>query len=99
MIAWPFSCFDTIGSLNAGYFTYDGDQSGQRNQNVAAGDVPGGSAGIERTRLWRGNAGQPFDPNYHTPRDTIDDVNLEALAIMGPGVAFTIGTSRSRSTG
>ena len=148
MIAWPFSCFDTIGSPNAGYFTYDGDQSGQRSQNVAAGDVPGGSAGIERTlagylnlagwrpadqplgpgtdyfpvltagvpiggmttgatgkktdvqaRLWRGNAGQPFDPNYHTPRDTIDDVNLEALAIMGPGVAFTIGTSRSRSTG
>ena len=52
-----------------------------------------------QARLWRGNAGQPFDPNYHTPRDTIDDVNLEALAIMGPGVAFTIGTSRSRSTG
>ena len=52
-----------------------------------------------QARLWRGNAGQPFDPNYHTPGDTIDDVNLEALAIMGPGVAFTIGTSRSRSTG
>ena len=133
VIAWPFSCFDTIGSPNAGYFTYDSDQSGQRNQNVAAGDVPGGSAGIERTLAgylnlagWRpadqplgpgtdyfpvltagvpiggmttGAAGQPFDPNYHTPRDTIDDVNLEALAIMGPGVAFTIGTSRSRSTG
>ena len=68
MIAWPFSCFDTIGSPNAGYFTYDGDQSGQRNQNVAAGDVPGGSAGIERTLAgylnlagWR-PADQPLGP-------------------------------------
>ena len=68
VIAWPFSCFDTIGSPNAGYFTYDGDQSGQRNQNVAAGDVPGGSAGIERTLAgylnlagWR-PADQPLGP-------------------------------------
>ncbi|MGZ6779899.1 MAG: M28 family peptidase, partial [Mycobacterium sp.] len=41
--------FDMLGSPNAGFFTYDGDQSGQANPNVPADTVPLGSAGIERT--------------------------------------------------
>jgi Zn-dependent M28 family amino/carboxypeptidase len=41
--------FDTIGSPNAGFFTYDGDQSGQPNPDIPASAVPVGSAGIERT--------------------------------------------------
>ena len=40
---------DMIGSPNAGYFTYDGDQSGQPNPEIPLGTVPDGSAGIERT--------------------------------------------------
>jgi hypothetical protein len=40
---------EPIGSVNAGYFTYDGDQSGQPNPQVPAASVPEGSAGIERT--------------------------------------------------
>ena len=40
---------DTIGSPNAGYFTYDGDQSGAPTADVDPDDVPIGSAGIERT--------------------------------------------------
>lgn len=130
--------FDMVGSPNAGFFTYDGDQSGQ------AGDpkpIPEGSAGIERTmagylnlagarpadmpisgntdyhpflragvpiggattgssqrktevqaRLWGGRAGVAFDPNYHTSRDTIDNVDARALGIMGSAIAFTVGT-------
>jgi Zn-dependent M28 family amino/carboxypeptidase len=133
--------FDGIGSPNAGYFTYDGDQSGQPNPDLPASRVPAGSAGIERTlagylnlagvrpadmplgqasdyspflaagvpiggittgasqrktdtqaRLWGGQAGAPFDPGYHTPRDTIDNLDRRALSITGPGVAFTVGT-------
>ncbi len=38
---------DTLGSPNAGYFTFDGDQSGPANPDIPA--VPDGSAGIERT--------------------------------------------------
>ena len=38
-----------IGSPNAGYFTYDGDQSGQPNPDVPLQSVPAGSAGVERT--------------------------------------------------
>ena len=38
-----------LGSPNAGYFTYDGDQSGQPNPDIPAQAVPAGSAGVERT--------------------------------------------------
>ncbi|MCV7091531.1 M28 family peptidase [Mycobacterium interjectum] len=133
--------FTVLGSPNAGFFTDDGDQSGPPAPGIAFGDVPDGSAGIERTlggylnlagkrpadmplgtrtdyhpfmiagvpiggmttgasqpkttvqaRLWGGQAGAPFDPNFQGPRDTVDAVNREALAIMGSGVAFAVGT-------
>ena len=133
--------FDMLGSPNAGFFTYDGDQSGQPNPDVPASTVPTGSAGIERTlagylnlagirpadmplgkaadyspfldagvpiggtttgaaqrktetqaRLWGGTAGVAFDRNNHLPGDTVDNVSRDALAVMGPGVAFAVGT-------
>jgi hypothetical protein len=133
--------FDMLGSPNAGYFTYDGDQSAQPNPEIPSRDVPAGSAGIERTlagylnlagirpadmplakttdyspflaagipiggattgasqrktevqaRLWGGRAGVAFDPNYHTPGDTIDNVDRRALSVMGPAVAYAVGT-------
>jgi Zn-dependent M28 family amino/carboxypeptidase len=133
--------FDMIGSPNAGYFTYDGDQSAQPNPEVPSRDVPAGSEGIERTlagylnlagvrpadmplakttdyypfltagipiggvttgssqrktevqaRLWGGRAGVAFDPNYHRPGDTIDNIDRDALSAMGPAVAFAVGT-------
>ena len=133
--------FDMLGSPNAGYFTYDGDQSGQPNPEIPVRAVPSGSAGIERTlvgylnlagirpadmplakftgyspfltsgipigglttgssqrktevqgRLWGGQAGVAFDPNYHTPGDTIDNIDRQALSVMGPAVAYAVGT-------
>ena len=45
-----------------------------------------------QARLWGGQAGQPFDPNYHTARDTIDNVNRDALGIMASTVAFAVGS-------
>jgi Zn-dependent M28 family amino/carboxypeptidase len=47
---------------------------------------------IVQARLWGGQAGAPFDPNYQSPRDTVDNINREALAVMGAGVAFAVGT-------
>ncbi|MUL81892.1 MULTISPECIES: M28 family peptidase [unclassified Mycolicibacterium] len=130
--------FDMVGSPNAGFFTYDGDQSAQATDPKP---IPEGSAGIERTlagylnlagarpadmpisvtsdyhpflqagvpiggattgssqrktevqaRLWGGRAGAAFDPNYHTRRDTIDNIDAHALGIMGSAVAFTVDT-------
>jgi Zn-dependent M28 family amino/carboxypeptidase len=132
--------FTVLGSPNAGFFTDDGDQSGPPGLGVASGDVPEGSAGIERTlsgylnlagrrpadmplgtrtdyhpfmvagvpiggitagasqtkttvqaRLWGGQPGVLFDPNYQSARDTVDNINREALAVMGSGVAFAVG--------
>ena len=132
---------DAVGSPNAGYFTYDGDQSGQPNPDIPPQSVPAGSAGIERTlagylnlggvrpadmplsrtadygpflaagvpigglttgtsqrktevqaRLWGGQAGVAFDPNYHTPRDNIDNVDGKALSVMGQAFAFALST-------
>ena len=130
-----------VGSPNAGYFTYDGDQSGQPNPDIPSQTVPSGSAGVERTlagylnlggvrpadmplsrtadyaaflaagvpigglttgwsqqktpvqaRLWGGQAGVAFDPNYHTARDAIDNVNRQALSVMAQALAFAVGT-------
>lgn len=132
--------FDMLGSLNAGFFTYDGDQSASPSRDVEPEDVPAGSAGIERTlagylnlagkrpadmplsggtdytpflfagvpvggmttgasqqktpaqaRLWGGRAGAAFDPNYRGARDDIDNINRDALAVTGSGVAFAVG--------
>jgi Zn-dependent M28 family amino/carboxypeptidase len=132
---------DMLGSSNAGYFTYDGDQSGQPNPDIPAQSVPAGSAGVERTlagylnlagvrpadmplsrtadygpfmaagipvggltagssqrktevqaRLWGGRAGVPFDPNYHTARDTVDDIDRQALSVMGQAAALAVVT-------
>lgn len=60
--------------------------------------IGGATTGAEQrkteiqAKLWGGQAGVPFDPDYHSPRDTIDNIDSEALAIMGPAVAFAVGT-------
>ncbi|MCW2559109.1 MAG: aminopeptidase [Mycobacterium sp.] len=140
--------FDMLASQNAGYFTYDGDQSGQASPGIPAASVPPGSAGVERTfagylnlagvrpadmplsrasdygpflaagipiggittgasqlksavqaRLWGGKAGVAFDPDYRTSRDVVGNVNVEALAITGPAVAFAVGTYAASTDG
>jgi Zn-dependent M28 family amino/carboxypeptidase len=132
---------DALASPNAGYFTFDGDQSGQASPDIPAQSVPAGSAGVERTlagylnlggvrpadmplsriadyapflaagvpigglttgwsqrktevqaRLWGGNAGVAFDPNWRTARDNIDNLDRNALSVMGQALAFTVGT-------
>lgn len=62
---------------------------------VPIGGVTAGSTQTKTTvqaRLWGGQAGVPFDPNYQSPRDTVDAINREALAIMGSAAAFAVGT-------
>ena len=45
-----------------------------------------------QARLWGGQVGAWFDPNYQSPRDTVENVNREALAVMGSGVGFAVGS-------
>jgi len=51
-----------------------------------------------QARLWGGKAGVPYDPNFQSPRDTVDNINRDALAVMGSGVGFAVG-SYAESTG
>ncbi|MDP7704169.1 M28 family peptidase [Mycobacterium sp. TY815] len=65
---------------------------------VAGVPVGGMNTGASQTkttvqaRLWGGQPGAAFDPNYQGPRDTVDAINRDALAVMGSGVAFAVGT-------
>ncbi|WP_205876213.1 M28 family peptidase [Mycobacterium camsae] len=65
---------------------------------VAGIPVGGMNTGASQTktnvqaRLWGGQPGAAFDPNYQSARDTIDAINRDALAVMGSGVAFAVGT-------
>lgn len=52
-----------------------------------------------QARLWGGRAATAFDPNYHTGRDTVDNVDRRALGIMAPGVAFAVGTYAQSTDG
>ncbi len=46
----------------------------------------------EQVGYWGGTAGEQFDPCYHEPCDTYDNVNLEALDINSDSIAFTVLT-------
>jgi Peptidase family M28 len=62
---------------------------------VPIGGITTGTVGKKtdvQARLWGGDPGAPFDPGYHTPRDTVDTVNRDVLALTGPGVAFAVGS-------
>jgi Zn-dependent M28 family amino/carboxypeptidase len=45
-----------------------------------------------QARLWGGKAGVPFDTDWRTPRDSIDNIDPHALSVMGSATAFAIAT-------
>ncbi|HEY5857205.1 MAG TPA: M28 family metallopeptidase [Aldersonia sp.] len=42
--------------------------------------------------MWGGTAGETFDPNYHTDRDRLDNVNRDAFEMNAETVAFATAT-------
>jgi hypothetical protein len=44
-----------------------------------------------QARLWGGRPGVWFDPKYQSAHDTVGNINREALAVMGSGVAYAVG--------
>ncbi|QTJ65657.1 M20/M25/M40 family metallo-hydrolase [Rhodococcus sp. ZPP] len=128
--------FDMLGSENAGYLTYDGDNS----DKLGEGPGPEGSAGIERTfveylgkngiaangtdfdgrsdygpfieqkipsggvfsgaddkktaeeaQKWGGTPDAVFDKHYHSPTDTLANIDRAALAKNASAVAYAVG--------
>jgi hypothetical protein len=45
-----------------------------------------------QARLWGGRAGVAFDPNYNTGRDNADNIDRQALSVMGQALAFAVAT-------
>jgi Zn-dependent M28 family amino/carboxypeptidase len=85
---------DMIGSPNAGYFTYDGDQSAQLNPEIPVQAVPNGSAGIERTLAgYLNSAGV-------RPADIPLAKNTDLYAFLAAGVpigGLTAGSSQRKT--
>ena len=72
---------------------------------IAAGvDIPAGGlftgAEVVKTQdladVYGGTVGEPFDPCYHTPCDTIDNVNFEVLDQMSDAAAHSVAFYASR---
>ena len=45
----------------------------------------------EKAERWGGEAGQPFDPNYHKKTDTLEHIDRTAMEINGGVVAYVVG--------
>lgn len=76
--------------------TFDGrsDYDGFALAGIPAGGTFSGAENdmtAEQAKSWGGDAGQPFDPNYHKASDTLDHIDRTALGIHGAGVAYAVG--------
>lgn len=72
--------FDMIASPNAGYFTYDGDQSAPRGRDDAPPWVPEGSAGIERVLVgYLKAAGKTAEDTSFDGRSDYDGFTLAGI--------------------
>jgi Zn-dependent M28 family amino/carboxypeptidase len=59
---------------------------------ITFGGVFSGGDGIkteEQAEMFGGTAGEHYDPNYHTERDDISNVNRESIDIMSDAIAHT----------
>jgi Zn-dependent M28 family amino/carboxypeptidase len=45
----------------------------------------------DQAERWGGEAGQPFDPNYHKKTDTLEHIDRTAMEINGRGVGYVVG--------
>lgn len=46
----------------------------------------------EQVEMYGGVAGEPFDPNYHTAADDLDNINQEVLGDLSNGIAHSVET-------
>ena len=76
--------------------SFDGrsDYDGFTRAGVPAGGIFSGAESKmsdEQAERWDGQAGEPFDPNYHKASDTLEHVDRTAMDINGGGVAYVVG--------
>ncbi len=76
--------------------SFDGrsDYDGFTRSGVPAGGLFSGAESEKsqhQADIWGGEAGAPFDPNYHKDTDTFDSIDRTAMEIHGGGVAYSVG--------
>jgi Zn-dependent M28 family amino/carboxypeptidase len=76
--------------------SFDGrsDYDGFTQSGVPAGGIYSGAEekkSAEQAERWGGQAGEPFDPNYHKATDTLEHVDRTALEINGGAAAYAVG--------
>lgn len=75
---------------------FDGrsDYDGFTRAGVPSGNFDTGADNVktpEQVALWGGTADEACDPNYHTAKDTIQNVNRDALARGGGVIGYVVG--------
>ena len=76
--------FDMLASPNAGYFTYDGNQSTALGRGEGVPRIPEGSAGIERTLVaYLEAAGKPAEDTSFDGRSDYDSFTLAGIPAGG----------------
>ncbi len=78
--------------VEASAFDGRSDYGPFKEVGIAAGGMDTGADGKkteEQKRQWGGTVGDIFDPNYHSPRDTIDNVNRDMYRISLGSVGFS----------
>ncbi|MDS1270478.1 M28 family peptidase [Lipingzhangella sp. LS1_29] len=71
------------------------DHFGFMQAGIPVGGVHSGVDAIkteEQADIYGGEAGQPFDPNYHTAADDLDNINEEVLGQLSNGIAHATET-------
>lgn len=61
---------------------------------IPAGGVFSGADEIktpDQAAEWGGEADAPFDPNYHSPQDNLDNIDRDALAVTAASVGYGVG--------
>lgn len=88
--------YDMLGSPNAGFMTYDGDQSTEPSPDSTPTPIPEGSAGIERTEV--AYLAEQGKKAYDTPYDGRSDYDAFTKAGIPTGGIFS-GAEAIMSTG
>jgi Zn-dependent M28 family amino/carboxypeptidase len=76
--------------------SFDGrsDYDGFTRAGIPAGGLFSGGEekkSAAQADVWGGEADAPFDPNYHKPGDTVDNIDETAMQIHGSGVGYSVG--------
>ncbi|GAB3135259.1 M28 family metallopeptidase [Tsukamurella serpentis] len=78
--------------VEASAFDGRSDYGPFKEAGIASGGMDTGADGKktpEQQRQWGGTAGEIFDPNYHSPLDTIDNINRDMYRVSIGSVAWS----------